>query len=155
MHRLGDLVEVPVTSDEEVKGQGQLGEGSARHALNERLIVDFEKSAAAGAREPDHVPPLQRDRSTAPEAVQLPIDVKKRFYVFYFGHVVLQCFDAVGYAAGKASCKKLEWWGADMVVGLEQGADLHTAQLMPLPLTISCSSKIQIGFYLSGTGSPG
>ena len=82
MHRLGDLVEVPVTSDEEVKGQGQLGEGSARHALNERLIVDFEKSAAAGAREPDHVPPLQRDRPTAPEAVQLPTDVKNVFTFF-------------------------------------------------------------------------
>ena len=27
--------------------------------------------------------------------------------------------------------------------------------LMPLPLTVSCFSKIQIGFYLSGTGSPG
>jgi len=27
----------------------------------------------------------------------------------------------------------------------EQGADLHTAQLMPLPLTVSCFSKIQIG----------
>ena len=26
------------------------------------------------------------------------------------------------------------------------GADLHTAQLMPLPLTVSCFSKIQIGF---------
>ena len=33
-----------------------------------------------------------------------------------------------------------------MVVRLERGADLHMAQLMPLPLTISCSSKIQIGF---------
>ena len=33
-----------------------------------------------------------------------------------------------------------------MVVCLEQGADLHMAQLMPLPLTVSCSSKIQIGF---------
>ena len=33
-----------------------------------------------------------------------------------------------------------------MVVCLEQGADLHTAQLTPLPLTVSCSSKIQIGF---------
>ena len=30
---------------------------------------------------------------------------------------------------------------------LERGADLHMAQLMPLPLTISCFSKIQIGFY--------
>jgi len=29
---------------------------------------------------------------------------------------------------------------------LEQGADLHIAQLMPLPLTVSCFSKIQINF---------
>ena len=33
-----------------------------------------------------------------------------------------------------------------MVVSLEQGADLHMAQLMPLLLTVSCFSKIQIGF---------
>ena len=33
-----------------------------------------------------------------------------------------------------------------MVICLEQGADLHMAQLMPLPLTLSCFSKIQIGF---------
>ena len=33
-----------------------------------------------------------------------------------------------------------------MVICLERGADLHMAQLMPLPLTISCFSKIQISF---------
>ena len=33
-----------------------------------------------------------------------------------------------------------------MVVCLEQGADLHMAQLMPLPLTVTCFTKIQIGF---------
>ena len=33
-----------------------------------------------------------------------------------------------------------------MVICLELGADLHTAQLMPLPLTVSCFSKIHIGF---------
>ena len=33
-----------------------------------------------------------------------------------------------------------------MVVCLEQGADLHMAQLMPLPLTVSCFSKIQMCF---------
>jgi len=33
-----------------------------------------------------------------------------------------------------------------LVICLEQGADLHEAQLMPLPLTVSCFSKIQIGF---------
>ena len=32
-----------------------------------------------------------------------------------------------------------------MAICLEQGADLHMAQLMPLPLTVSCFSKIQIG----------
>jgi len=45
-----------------------------------------------------------------------------------------------------------------MVICLEQGADLHMAQLMPLPLTISCSSKIQIGLtclVLVHLGSPG
>jgi len=33
-----------------------------------------------------------------------------------------------------------------VVICLERGADLHMAQLMPLPLTASCFSKIQIGF---------
>ena len=33
-----------------------------------------------------------------------------------------------------------------MAICLEQGAELHMAQLMPLPLTVSCFSKIQIGF---------
>jgi len=32
-----------------------------------------------------------------------------------------------------------------MVICLERGADLHMAQLMPLPLTVSCFSKMQIG----------
>jgi len=45
-----------------------------------------------------------------------------------------------------------------MVICLEQGADLHMAQLMPLPLTVSCFSKIQIGFTFpvpAQSGSPG
>ena len=33
-----------------------------------------------------------------------------------------------------------------MVICLERGAVLHMVQLMPLPLTASCFSKIQIGF---------
>ena len=42
-----------------------------------------------------------------------------------------------------------------MVVCLERGADLHVAQLMPLPLTVSCFSKILIGFVPAHLGSPG
>ena len=41
---------------------------------------------------------------------------------------------------------KTEWWGAGVVICLERGANLHMAQLMPLPLTVSCFSAIQIGF---------
>ena len=45
-----------------------------------------------------------------------------------------------------------------MAICLESSADLHVVQLMPLPLTVSCSSKIQTGFtvlVLAHLGSPG
>ena len=45
-----------------------------------------------------------------------------------------------------------------MVICLQRGADLHTAQLMPLPLTVLASVKIQIGFTFlvpAHPGSPG
>ena len=44
-----------------------------------------------------------------------------------------------------------------MAICLERSADLHIAQLMPLPLTASCFSKIQIGTFLvpAHLGSPG
>ena len=37
-----------------------------------------------------------------------------------------------------------EWWVAGAVICLERGADLHMAQLMPLPLTVSCYSKSRL-----------
>jgi len=61
----------------------------------------------------------------------------------------------VGQQEGHPACKKTEWWGAGVVVSLERGADLHIAQLMPLPLTVSCVSKIQIGFTFLVTAHPG
>jgi len=62
-----------------------------------------------------------------------------------------RCTDTVGWASARVS---------SMVICLERGASgLHMAQLMPLPLTVSCSSKSRLvllsWFYLSGTGSPG
>ena len=54
--------------------------------------------------------------------------------------------------------KKTERWGAGVVVCLEQGADLHMAQRISLPLTLSCFSKIQVGFTFlvpAHPGSPG
>ena len=64
----------------------------------------------------------------------------------------------VGQQEGHTACKKTEWWGAGMVISLERGTDLHMAQLMPLPLAVSCFSKIQIGFTFlvpAHPGSPG
>jgi len=45
-----------------------------------------------------------------------------------------------------------------VVISLERDADLHTAQLMPLPVTVFCFSKIQISFTFlvpAHPGSPG
>ena len=70
-------------------------------------------------------------------------------------HLCLQCFDAVSWTAGMA---KTKWWGAGMVICLERGADMHMAQLMPLPLTVSCFSKIHISFTFlvpAHLGGPG
>ena len=74
----------------------------------------------------------------------------------------LQCFDGltllVGRQEGHPACKKTERLVAGVVICLEQGADLHMAQLMLLPLTVSCFSKIQIGFTFlvaAHLGSPG
>jgi len=50
---------------------------------------------------------------------------------------------------------KTEWWGTGVVICLERGANLHMAQLMPLPLTVSCSSKIEIGFTFLVPAHPG
>ena len=47
---------------------------------------------------------------------------------------------------------------AGMITCLERGADLHMAQRIPLPLTVSCFSKIWIGFTFlvpAHLGSPG
>jgi len=64
----------------------------------------------------------------------------------------------VGRQEGHPACKKTERWGAGMVIRLEQGADLHMAHRISLPLTVSCFSKIQLGFTFlvpAHPGSPG
>jgi len=58
----------------------------------------------------------------------------------------------VGRQEGHPACKKQSGW---VLVWL---SDLHMAQLMPMPLTVSCFSKIQIGFTFlvpAHLGSPG
>jgi len=50
----------------------------------------------------------------------------------------------VGRQEGHPACKKTEWWGAGVVICLERGADLHMAQLMPLPLTVFAPVKSRL-----------
>ena len=77
--------------------------------------------------------------------------------------VCFMCFDIafsaltllVGRQEEHPACKKTERWGAGVVICLEWGADLHMAQLMPLPLTVFCFSKIQIGFAFLVPAYPG
>ena len=54
----------------------------------------------------------------------------------------------VGRQEGHPACKKLEWCGAGMVICLEQGADLHMAQLMALSLSLaSLKSRLVLPFW--------
>jgi len=58
--------------------------------------------------------------------------------------ICLQCIAVlVGWQEGHLARKKLSG-GMLACLCLGQGADLHMAQLMPLPLTISCSSKSRL-----------
>ena len=64
----------------------------------------------------------------------------------------------VGRQEGHSGLQNTAWRDAGVVVCLERGADLHMAQLIPVPLTVSCSSKIQIGYTFlvpAHPGSPG
>jgi len=80
-------------------------------------------------------------------------------YYYYYYFLSPPAFSAltllVGRQEGHPACKKTEWWGAGVVICMERGADLHMAQLVPLPLTVCCSSKIQIGFTLLVPAHPG
>jgi len=46
-------------------------------------------------------------------------------------------------------CVKTEWLGASVVICLGRGADLHMAQMIVLPLTVSCSRKSRLVLVLS------
>jgi len=54
-----------------------------------------------------------------------------RLFIYSFRALTL----LVGRQEGHPACNNTQWWGAGVVICLGQGADLHMAQLMPLPLT--------------------
>ena len=75
--------------------------------------------------------------------------IRKNFHSFLYpltlpSVLCLQCFDTVGWAAGRASGLLKTMVGCWHGICLEWGADLHIAQLMPVSLTTSCSSKSRL-----------
>ena len=77
-------------------------------------------------------------------------------YALLYRTVLWCCW--LGGRKGIRPVKKLEWWGTGKVICLERDANLHMAQLMTLPFTVCCFSKIQIGFTFlvpAHPGSPG
>ena len=106
---------------------------------------------------PDHLLSRRRQITKFVGAIILYV------YICVQCNVCLQCYAfsaltlSVGWQEGHPACKKLSGgcWR-----GYLSGARcrLAHAQLMPLPLTVSCSSKIQIGFTFlvpAHPGSPG
>jgi len=82
-----------------------------------------------------------------------------RIYKLYLLTVLTYAFSAltllVGWQEWHPACKKLS---GEVLAWLSLWSNLHMAQLMPLPLTVSCFSKIQIGFAFlvpAHLGSPG
>ena len=95
----------------------------------------------------------RRNRSGRPGGCQTNNLTKKNFCVHIISTSVLwHCW-----LGGRKGIRpvKTERWGAGVVICLERGANLHMAQLMPLPLTVSCFSKIKIGFAFLVPAHPG
>jgi len=64
----------------------------------------------------------------------------------------------VGRQEGHPACKKLSGGVLAWLSAWSEVQTLHMSQLMPLPLTVSCFGKIQIGFTFlvpAHPGSPG
>ena len=82
-----------------------------------------------------------------------PFSFLRFLWISFFSHSALTLL--VGCQEGHSACKKLSGGGAGVVIRLERGADLHMAQLMPLPLAVTCFSIIQIGFTFLVPAHPG
>ena len=73
--------------------------------------------------------------------------LKNKFIVIYYNFrpsVLWRCW--LGGRKGIRPVKNLEWWGTGVVICLERRADLHMAQLMPPPITVSCSMSRRCDF---------
>ena len=135
-----------------------LGQADGRICV---LVYNVDKTFAYTKTSCSSDPKIHRCSSTAQSAKQsldqhlwrsrITKKTKLQLYRVFILPIVL--YGCECWAINKADGYTVDWcsgpWvgcGGGVVICLERGADLHTAQLMPLPLTVSCFSKIQIGF---------
>ena len=84
----------------------------------------------------DNLPPFTGDTAACRQIVR----VNKMSAMYY------KAFSALTLLVGWHV--KTEWWGAGMVICLQRGADLHMAQLIPLPLSLaSVKSRLVLPFW--------
>ena len=122
---------------------------------------DFDDFISAPASQ-GKVPPHHSLRTTHAHHSQPGQSAVLLIAICYFTSAAVVAFSAltllVGWQEGHPVSKKLSGGVLVWFICLERGADLHMAQLMPLPLTVSCFNKIQIGFTFlvpAHLGSPG
>jgi len=103
------------------------------HAITPPL--SFLQAASPSCRPTNSVKALKAIELKAIDALYISIKSLKTYYAVKNYNMILYLF--VQWCHSMA-----ERWGAGVVVCLERGADLHMAQLVLLPLTVSCFSKI-------------
>jgi len=90
------------------------------------------------------------------EFMALVISVNSVKFLMFLLHSALTLL--VGRQEGHPACEKLSGGVLAWLSVWSEMQTLHMAQLMPQPLTVSCFSKIQIGFTFlvpARPGSPG
>jgi len=65
----------------------------------------------------------------------------RHYHTWFYKKITLLWCYWLGDRKSIRPVKKTEWWGDDVVICLRRSAGLHITQMMPLPLTVSCSSK--------------
>jgi len=73
------------------------------------------------------------------------------FILYFLFYVDVLSFSAlmllVRWQEEHPACKKIEWWGTDVVICLERGADLHTAQHFHSLSLASVKSRLVLPFW--------
>lgn len=67
----GDFVEVPMSSNEQVEGEGELREGTLGHAFHGRLVVHLQPPVSTRPREPYDVPLVNGQRFLTPAIIHI------------------------------------------------------------------------------------